>query len=446
VSPPVFFDELTVREHWGKQMSRGPGRARLSLVAKAVLAFILAVPTALIAAGTGPAGVAGAAGYTGFTSTPCAPGANCVTIPLSSAGGPDETGGATSQSNNIMTYLYFYATVSPHTAANPLTIKFPVMAPGTQAVYHVDHTIRLANAFQAGDQMYPSFPAYDLQYTTIDLNGAKFDQRIFADDGATNNLGNAIISSQGVSNVTVKNGQLENTGFIGHTRGPAVEDWPGVRVGGQDTGHFSAHLNFTNLIIKRPGGDNVAVLPGVDDISVQNITMNNTGRDPVTFSGGTSLFFLNNEMHQGRFTFDSEPNGAADINNVWIAGNYAEGASFGFLQANAAPVVNEHDIVVANNTVDGLGGVALNSPNAARSNFTYSGNTLNCWSKQTASGVNFAHPVNTIGWNNVNATNNTFNVKSASWAFRFPQIDPTTGGPAPTGVVTTPNTYNQIIC
>jgi hypothetical protein len=419
------------------------GRKGIPLVAKALLAAVLAVPAVSIAVVATP-GVASAAGHGAFTqSASCGTIPNCYMIPTPAQwpGGVDASGGATDQSSQLMWWLWNLATNYPHTAANPMTI---MLQPG--GVYHSDFTLRLANKYQASDQMWPGWPAYDLEYTTIDLNGSTIEQRVW--DGSyyrSNPGGDPIISTGGVSNVTVTNGMLQNTAFNAtHTRGPSVEDWHGIRVGGLDSGHPSEHLDFTNLTIKKTGGDFAEITSAVDDITFENNILLNPGRHGFTFNQGTHLNFINNEIHDGRFAFDSEPGGGLkEIGWVTVAFNYAEGASQGFFQTLIGQPTNIHDIYIGGNWIFGVPGVLLQSTYVPRQNFTFEWNTMGCWARNPP---NFSHPVNTTGWYGVNVSNNTFNVKYAAnqlaWNNRFPQIDPYVGGP-PTNPITTPNTYVQ---
>jgi hypothetical protein len=347
--------------------------------------------------------------------------------------------GATEVSDELMNALYLFSVVSPHTAANPLTI---MLQPG--GTYWVDYTLRLKNVSQHGDTMWPDFPTFDLDNTTIDLNGATLDQRnytLFPADPRTKN-GDAILFTNGVSNVTVKNGTLTNSSFgAAHLRKDDYFNWQGIRIGGQPP---SQHLNFTNLTIHKPGGDFAEITSLVDDVTIQNSILTNPGRQGIVFNEGSHLNFNLNDIHGGHITFDSEPAGGKTIEHVVIAGNTGDAGGSAYFQSNVGLNGTYNDFLIAFNTISG-GNPAVQAHSnldAPRSTFSFVANTATvCWGPF----MGFAHPVETEGWYGVTVNQNSWKIKPGAVGNQNPNIVAPHGGPWP-APVTTPNTFSTSGC
>jgi hypothetical protein len=314
-----------------------------------------------------------------------------------------------------------------------------MLQPG--GTYWVDYSLRFKNVSQAGDKMWPGFPTFDLDNTTLDLNGATLEQRTFnlSDPRLVN--GDPIVFTNGVSNFTMKNGTLRNTSFgTDHPRGLDYFNWQGIRVGGQPG---SQHLNLTNLTIHKPGGDFAEITTG-DDVTIQNSILQNPGRQGIVFNGGTHLNFLNNDIKGGRITFDSEPAGGSVVEHVVIAGNTGEAGNIAYFQSNVGLNGTYNDFLIAFNSISaGNPAVRAHSNLASpRQTFSFVANTATvCWGPF----MEFDHPVETEGWYGVTVNQNTWKIKPGAVSKQNPNVVLPNGGPWPTPV-TTPNTFSTAGC
>lgn len=164
--------------------------------------------------------------------------ASLLAVPLLATAAPEVAGasghgatGATEQSTKLMSTLTTLNAIAVHTAATPLTIMFQ---PG--GTYWLDYTLRPAHTPSRADPVYkassfPTIGTFDFSYTTFDLNGATLQQRTVNTSDPRVSNGDAIMFTNGVQNVTVKNATLTNPTFdANHPRPVETQGWYDVDV------------------------------------------------------------------------------------------------------------------------------------------------------------------------------------------------------------------------
>jgi hypothetical protein len=425
-------------------------------------------------------------------------GTNCVLVPTPAQDptyGVDNTG-ATDASLSMMRFLAHISADRTHTAANPLTVR---LQPGSH--YWFNYTIQFAyDATTNGNQVWNThvvpttvLPAFNLSYSTLDLNGSTIDQCYSATNdqnayasciatwtplgglGQRLHFGNAIVATAGATNVILDGntafasmadyGHLVNSAFSGDpttgnpTRWQSIEtgltysDWQGVRVSGGANNTVIHDLAVVHADIEWVGGDFVQIVaPSAAFITnpaanyeIQGVTvavnfMNHSARQGVTVNGGDTIGIAYNIINDpGREVFDSEPTAKQGSQNVAIFNNVTSKGGIGYLNWNAGPLGN--NFTFANNVLTGGTPTMLvqSAAGTTKTGLTITGNSLasgntSCFTKKGTGSASFLIAAKNYDGATVTIQNNSALVRFAGQGVYL-------SGANSASAVTAPNTF-----